>query len=76
MAFVQNSVYEGWDNNIIVGSLKFSYLVRLILDGNQVVREERIAEGIGRVRNVEMGNDGFLYVGVEGKGLFRLVAED
>ncbi|WP_420386422.1 PQQ-dependent sugar dehydrogenase [Roseivirga sp.] len=75
MAFVQNGRYEGWDGNLIVGSLKFSYLVRLVLEDNQVVREEKIAEGIGRVRNVEMGNDGYLYVGVEGGGLYRLVNE-
>lgn len=76
MAFVQDSVYEGWENNLIVGSLKFSYLVRLVLEGDEVVREEKIVEGIGRVRNVEMGNDGYLYVGVEGKGLYRLIVQD
>ncbi|WP_323756683.1 PQQ-dependent sugar dehydrogenase [Roseivirga sp.] len=73
MAFVQNAKYAGWDGNLIVGSLKFSYLVRLVIENDKVVKEEKIAEGIGRVRNVEMGNDGYLYVGVEGKGLYRLV---
>tara|TARA_R110001599_G_scaffold345366_1_gene569642 strand:- start:1284 stop:2417 length:1134 start_codon:yes stop_codon:yes gene_type:complete len=73
MAFVQNAKYAGWDGDLIVGSLKFSYLVRLVIENDKVVRQENIAEGIGRVRNVEMGNDGYLYVGVEGKGLYRLV---
>ncbi len=73
MAFISNSKYKGWDGNLIVGSLKFAYLVRLVIRDNKVVKEEKIAEGIGRVRNVEMGNDGYLYVGVEGKGLFRLI---
>lgn len=75
MAFVSDSKYEGWNGNLIVGSLKFSYLVRLVIEDNKVVKEEKIAEGIGRVRNVEMGNDGYLYVGVEGKGLYRLLPE-
>lgn len=75
MAFVNNSKYNGWDGDLIVGSLKFAYLVRLVIKDNKVIKEEKIAEGIGRVRNVEMGNDGYLYVGVEGKGLFRLVPE-
>ena len=75
MTFVANSKYEGWDGNLIVGSLKFAYLVRLVIKDNQVVKEEKIAEGIGRVRNVEMGNDGYLYVGVEGKGLYRVLPE-
>ncbi len=73
MAFVQNAKYAGWDGDLIVGSLKFSYLVRCVIENDKVVRQEKIAEGIGRVRNVEMGNDGYLYVGVEGKGLYRLV---
>ena len=73
MAFVQNAKYAGWNGDLIVGSLKFSYLVRCVIDNNKVVRQEKIAEGIGRVRNVEMGKDGYLYVGVEGKGLYRLV---
>ena len=76
MAFVQNSKYDGWDGDLIVGSLKFSYLVRLVIEDNKVVKEEKIAEGIGRVRNVEMGNDGYLYVGIEGGGLYRLVVEE
>lgn len=76
MAFVQNSVYEGWENDLIVGSLKFNYLVRLVIENNEVVKEEKIVEGIGRVRNVEMSPDGHLYVGVEGKGLYKLVVEE
>lgn len=76
MAFVSDSKYDGWNGNLIVGSLKFSYLVRLVIEDNQVVKEEKIAEGIGRVRNVEMGNDGYLYVGVEAGGLYRLVIEE
>lgn len=75
MAFVQNSKYQGWDGDLIVGSLKFNYLERCVIENNKVIRQEKIAEGIGRVRNVEMGNDGYLYVGVEGKGLFRLALE-
>lgn len=73
MAFVQNSKYTGWDGDLIVGSLKFNYLERCVIENNKVVRQEKIIEGIGRVRNVEMGNDGYLYVGVEGKGIYRLI---
>ncbi len=75
MAFVENSNYTGWDGDLIVGSLKFNYLVRCVLDGDRIVEQQIIANNIGRVRNVEMGNDGYLYVGVEGKGLYRLVSE-
>ena len=72
LTVVKGNRYPGWDGDLIVGSLKFSYLVHVEIEGDKVVSQEKIAEGIGRVRNVEQGPDGFLYVGVEGKGLFRL----
>jgi glucose/arabinose dehydrogenase len=38
-------------------------LVRLRLDGEKVVREERLLMGVlGRIRDVRSGPDGFLYL--------------
>lgn len=73
MSFVTSDVYADWNGNLVAGSLKFGYLVRCVIENNKITRQERIAEGIGRVRSVEQGPDGYLYVGVEGKGIFKLV---
>jgi len=73
MTVVRGEKYTGWEGDLIIGSLKFSYLVHARVQGNRIVSQEKIAEGIGRVRSVAQGPDGFLYVGVEGKGLFRLI---
>jgi len=73
MTFVTGNNYTGWEGDLIVGSLKFGYLVHCVMEGDEIVDQEIIANGIGRVRNVEQGLDGFLYVGIEGKGLYRLV---
>ncbi len=73
MTFLSGDAYPNWKNNLIVGSLKFSYLIRCEIEGGKVVRQEQIASGIGRVRSVIEGPDGLLYVGVEGKGLYKLV---
>ncbi len=75
LTVVKGDKYPGWAGDLVVGSLKFSYLVHAKVEGDRIVAQEKIAEGIGRVRNVEQGPDGFLYVGVEGKGLFRLVMQ-
>ena len=72
MTFVSGDRYPGWQGDLIVGSLKFGYLVHATIEGNTIVAQEKIAEGIGRVRNVAQGPDGYIYVGVEGKGLYRL----
>lgn len=66
MAFVTGDRYPKWSENLLVGSLKYQYLERVVLDGEQVVEEEPLLKKIGRVRSVEMGPDGYIYVGVDG----------
>jgi glucose/arabinose dehydrogenase len=48
--------------NLFTGSLKFGYLDRIEIAGGKVVREHRLLEGIGRVRDVRQGPDGLLYL--------------
>ena len=56
-----------------MGSLKFKYLERLVIKKGKVVKREKILDDIGRVRNVKEGPDGYLYLGVEGKGILKVV---
>ncbi|MEM9142760.1 MAG: PQQ-dependent sugar dehydrogenase, partial [Bacteroidota bacterium] len=51
----------------------FQYLERLTLENNKVVNREKLMANIGRVRDVEEGPDGLIYVAVEGKGIYKLV---
>nr|MBL8410598.1 PQQ-dependent sugar dehydrogenase [Dechloromonas sp.] len=63
MAFYIGDRFPGWRGNLFVGALKFQMLVRLELDGNRVVREERLLTGReGRIRDVRQGPDGLLYL--------------
>jgi len=74
MAFVQGGRYKCWQNTVLVGSLRFRYLNLCYLDGEKVTREETLLKNIGRLRDVRMGPDGFIYVAVEQPGyVFRLV---
>lgn len=73
MAFVTSEKYPFWEGDLLVGSLSFQYLELLELEGTQVTRREKLLEGIGRVRNVRQAPDGYIYVAVEGKGIFRLL---
>lgn len=73
MTFVTSDIYPDWKGKIIVGSLKFAYLVALELDGNKVLSQEVLFPGIGRVRNVKQGADGYLYVATDGSGIFKIV---
>jgi glucose/arabinose dehydrogenase len=63
MAFYTGDKFPRWNGNLFVGSLKFDLLVRLTLDGEKVVKEERILNGLlGRIRDVRVGPDGYLYL--------------
>ncbi len=44
-----------------------------MLDGDKVISQEILFPGIGRVRNVVQGADGFIYVATDGSGIFKIV---
>lgn len=75
MAFVTGDRYPNWTGNVMVGALAHQHLQRVVLNGDEVVHTERLLEEIGRVREVKMSPDGYLYIGVEGTGIFRLIPE-
>ena len=73
MAYIDSDIYPEWKNSILVGSLKFLYLERLEFDKNGVTKREKIFPGIGRVRDVNLGPDGYVYISVEAIGIFKVL---
>ena len=73
MTFVNSDLYPQWKGNLLVGSLKFKYLERLVLEDGKVVKREKLLVDLGRVRNVRQGPDGYIYVAIEGKGIVKIV---
>ncbi|WP_420573246.1 PQQ-dependent sugar dehydrogenase [Kordia sp.] len=74
MAFVTSDVYPELKGHLLVGSLKFQYLELLTLTRDEkVAKREKLLNKIGRVRSVRQGPDGYIYVGVDGKGVFKMV---
>lgn len=72
--FVTTDKYPGWEGDFLAGSLRFRYLNRCIVEGDKIVREEPLLKGIGRVRNVRVAPDGYIYIAVEEPGyIFRLM---
>lgn len=63
MAFYSGDKFPGWRGDLFVGALRDQMLVRLKLDGEKVVMEERLLQGVlGRIRDVRMGPEGFVYL--------------
>jgi len=73
MAFVRSDKYPHLDGNLLVGSLKFMYVEHLVIENNAVVKREKVLDGKGRVRSIEQGPDGYIYAGLEGIGVVRLI---
>lgn len=61
MTFYLDDAIPGWNNSLLVGSLRFGQLVRMELDGEKVRHEERIMIG-QRIRDVRQGPDGAVYL--------------
>ncbi|WP_316927976.1 PQQ-dependent sugar dehydrogenase [Kordia algicida] len=75
MAFVTSDVYPELKGHLLVGSLKFQYLELLLLTQDEkVAKREKLLNGIGRVRSVRQGPDGYIYVGIDGKGVYKMVS--
>ena len=63
MTFYTGDRFPDWRGNVFVGSLKFQLLARLELDGEKVVKEERLIQSeLGRIRDVRTGPDGYIYL--------------
>jgi len=73
MVFSTSENYPKWKDNLLVGSLKFEYLELLVIENNKVRERHKVLEGIGRIRDVKQGPDGLIYIGVEGKGILKII---
>jgi glucose/arabinose dehydrogenase len=63
MAFMTGSLFPAWRGNLFVGALAGEILVRLELDGEKVVKEERLLQQLReRIRDVRQGPDGALWL--------------
>lgn len=74
--FVTGDRYPDWTGDLLVGSLRFEYLNLCRVDEGQIVGEEKLLPNVGRVRNVRMGPDDYIYVATEQPGrIIRVVPE-
>lgn len=63
MAFLTSDRYPGWQGDLFIGTLRDQRLIRLRLDGDRVVDEQRLLGRLEeRIRDVRQGPDGWLYI--------------
>ena len=60
---VSGPLFPGWRGDLLVGALKDRMLVRLDVEGDRVVGEERLFRSdFGRLRDVRIGPDGAIWL--------------
>ena len=66
-AFYTADQFPKWRNNVLIGSLKGSSLFRMVFDGTTLVEQETLIKDLARIRDVEIGYDGLVYLLLESK---------
>ena len=68
LAFYSGDKFPEWKGNLFAGGLAGERVDRLTIEDGRVVASETILRGMGRVRDVREGPDGFIYVALESRG--------
>jgi glucose/arabinose dehydrogenase len=79
------TIYTGdkfprWKNQLLVGSLAQQKFLRIVVENGKATQQEEVFKNIGRIRDIQTGPDGFIYVAFEPPGqpgrIARLVPAD
>ena len=68
LSFYTGDKFPEWRGNLFAGGLSGQRIDRLTIEDGQVVASETILDGMGRVRDIREGPDGFIYVALEARG--------
>ena len=67
LLFYTGNAFPQWRGNLFVGGMAGEQLARLTLDGQRVMSEETVLRGLGRIRDVRQGPDGFIYLAIDSR---------
>jgi aldose sugar dehydrogenase len=74
--YISSDIYPNWKGSLLAGALVFKYIERIDLENDKVVYRSKIAEDLGRPRDIKQGPDGFVYVSIEGKGIYKILPKE
>ncbi len=73
MTFYSGNRIQEWQNNLFIAALSGMHIVRLVIENNRVIGEERLlASERQRFRDITQGPDGALYAITDGGRLYRI----
>jgi len=71
--YISSEIYPNWKGSLLAGALVFKYIERIVLEDYIVVSRSKIAENLGRPRDIKQGPDGYIYVSIENKGVYKIM---
>jgi len=74
--YISSDIYPNWKGSLLAGALVLKYIERIDLENDKVVYRSKIAEDLGRPRDIKQGPDGFVYVSIEGKGIYKILPKE
>ncbi|QGP79428.1 PQQ-dependent sugar dehydrogenase [Sphingobium sp. CAP-1] len=72
LAVYTATAFPRWRDNLLVGSLKGRQLYRIVVDGDREVLRETLLHDFGRIRDIDTGPDGLVYLLTDDGTLSRL----
>ena len=77
MAFYDNDAIPEWENNLFIGGLAPNYIVRVVIEDDTIVGEERLLTEEGeRFRDILVTEDGALIASTDGGKIYRITEAD
>ena len=67
LAIYDGDAFPDWRHDVFIGALSHQHLARVRFRDGREVESEKLLEGIGRVRDVRVGPDGYLYLAIDAK---------
>ena len=68
MAIVTSDKYPGWKGDLLIANLAFRFLNHVNLNGTTFESEEKLLDGVARIRHVAESPEGYIYVVTEAPG--------
>jgi len=64
-SFYRGEAFPQWRDNLLVGTLKATELYRMVREGDEIVHTETLLKDLARIRDIEVGFDGNVYLLLE-----------
>jgi glucose/arabinose dehydrogenase len=73
ITFYKGNRIPEWENNLFIGALSGTHIVRLVIENNTVIGEERLLTSENqRFRDITQGADNALYAITDGGTLYKI----